>query len=384
MSLTTTEQIKHLIDESKHVLITFRKDGKGDAIGSAISLLLYLKKLGKRADIICLDFSLPRQFQFLKQSQAIQPNFSQLQKFIVTIDAKESGVEELSYDIKDEKLRIFITPQTGYFTKNHLKTAQSEFKYNLIFVIDSSDLKSLGEIHEKHIDLFSSIPMVNIDSHPDNEHFADVNLIDVASATTSEIMYKLMKKINESLIDEQISTALLTGIIANTKSFKTENIKPTTLQTASELIDKGADRDFIIKNLFYSKSIASLKLWGQALGHLQNESDIGLVYTTVTKDDINRSGAHKDDIVEIVDELIVNSPDAKITLLLFEDITKNDVYTVNGILVTDKGYDAIDLLKEYNPAGSVNYATFTKINMPLYALLQEIKQQIRIKLTNIK
>ena len=69
MALSIHEQIKHLIDDKKHILITFRKDGKGDCIGSALGLALYLQKLGKQVDIVCEDFQLPRTFKFLKSAE---------------------------------------------------------------------------------------------------------------------------------------------------------------------------------------------------------------------------------------------------------------------------------------------------------------------------
>ena len=379
MALSIHEQIKHLIDDKKHILITFRKDGKGDCIGSALGLALYLQKLGKQVDIVCEDFQLPRTFKFLKSAESIRSKFSHLRQFIITIDVQESGVQELSYDVKDGKLRIFVTPKHGAYNRDNMSTGQSNFKYDLIFALDSADLHSLGNLYQHHSEFFYKTPIINIDHHSENEQFGQVNLVDVTASTSAEILLDLFEQLGSEYIDTNISTALLTGIIAHTRSFKTDAVKPQTLTAASKLISLGADRDFIVHNLFRTRSIAALKLWGAALTHLQNESDIGLVSTVVTKDDVQRSGAEKQDIAEIVDELISNSPEAKITLLLHEDTVDNK-YAVQIILLTDKGHNALQLLADYKAKGSANYATATLIETPLTEALDNIKINIREKL----
>ncbi len=376
MALSTVEQITQLIDEKKHVLITFRKNGKGDSIGSALGLASYLQKLGKHVDIVCEDFELPRTFKFLKDAETISPKFSHLRQFIITIDVKESGVKELSYDVKDGKLRIFVTPKHGTYNRENTSLGQSNFKYDLIFVLDSADLHSLGNIYKNNTEFFYKTPVINIDHHAENEQFGQVNLMEVTRTTTAEILLDLFEKIGPEHIDTTIATALLTGIIAHTRSFKTDAVKPQTLNAASKLISLGADRDFIVHNLFRTRSIAALKLWGAALTHLQNEADIGLVSTIVTKEDLERSGAEKQDIEEIVDELISNSPEAKLTLLLYED-TVDAHYAIQGILVTDKGYNAHQILSPYKPVGGVNYVAFTIRDTPLQKAQEDIRKMIR-------
>lgn len=379
MALSIHEQIKQLIEDKKHILITFRKNGKGDSIGSALGLGLFLQKLGRQVDIVCEDFELPRTFKFLKNAESICPKFSHLRQFIITIDVKESGVKELSYDVKDGKLRIFVTPKHGTYNRDNTSLGQSNFKYDLIFVLDSADLHSLGSMYENNTEFFYKTPVINIDHHTENEQFGQVNLIDVTASTTAEILLDVFEKIGAEKIDPSIATTLLTGIIAHTRSFKTDAVKPQTLTAASKLISLGADRDFIVHNLFRTRSIAALKLWGATLSHLQNESDIGLVSTIVTKDDLARSGAEKQDIEEIVDELISNSPEAKLTLLLYEDTVDNK-YAVQGILVTDKGYNALQILSSYKPTGGANYAAFTLTDIPLQKAEEDIRKIIREKI----
>jgi len=375
MALTLSQQCSKLIEDKKNILIVFDKHNKGDAIASATALLLFLQKLGKRVDIISQDYVTPKTLQFLKGVEQIKSEPEYLQQFVITIDTQDAGVHELSYDIKDKQLRIFVTPKKGFYKREHLTTGKTDFKYDLIITIDTPDLESLGDMYDKNTQLFFETPIINIDAHSSNEHYGHINIVDMTATTTAEVVYTFISEIDKNSITEDVATALLTGIISHTHSFKGENISPKTLALASTLISLGADRDFIVKNLYRTRSVATLRLWGEALTSLQFDHTIGLVSSILTKNDIARSGANTDDIPEIIEELISNSPQAKLTLLLFENLHTQE-YTVEGLFVTDKGFDAMKLVNKYNPTGSLNYASFKVKDIPIVDLKKQITEEL--------
>lgn len=357
MSLTVHQQIHQAIEGKKHILITFKKDGRGDAIGSSIALLLYLEKMGKRAEIVVDEFDLPNQFNFLKKAKEIKPQFSHLQQFIVTIDVGAAGVQELSYDIKDEKLRVFITPKGGMLNRDAVRTAQTDFKYDLIITLDTQDLASLGNLYTNNTDLFFKTPVINIDHDSSNEHFGQINLVEITATSTAEVVYDLLKKLGEEYIDTDVSTALLTGMIASTRSFRGDNVKPTTLAAAGKLVAAGANRDFIVQNLYRTRSLSTLKLWGQALAHLESEKSIGLVWTAITREDFVRAGASENELQDIIDELISNSPEAKIILVLHEHTTPEQQHQIHCILNGNHTHDALSLLQPFKAHGNKKQAS---------------------------
>ena len=380
MALTTTEQISQLIKNKKQILVTFRKDATGDAIASALALLSFLEKRDKQVDVICSDFELPKQFSFLKNSEKIKPSAGYLQKFIVSLDVKETGVEELSYDLKDEKLKIFVTPKQGFLTRQNIKTAQSDFKYDLIFVLDTQELEGLGRLYDNNTELFYKTPIVNIDYHPANEHFGQINLSDLTVVSTAEILFDLMKKLGEEYVDENIATALLTGMISKTKSFKTDNVKPHTLAMAGKLMSLGADREKIVTNLFRTRSIAALKLWGHALTHIQSDKELGLVWSTITRDDFVRCGANELDLKDIIDELISNSPEAEITLLIHEHNDGADDHTIHGLIRVGKEHNAKQMLQPFNPEGGKSDVSFRIKGKTLKEVEEEVVNHIKKEL----
>ena len=381
MALTAHEQFSQLLSGAKRVLITFGSNGRHDAIAGSIALANFLEAQGKQVDVISPGFVLPQNLSFLEKAHTIAPKFNHLQQFILTVDVHNAGVKELQYDVEDEKLRIFITPEEGFLTKDRVRTAQSSFVYDAIITLDTPDLDSLGELYTKHAELFHKTPIINIDHATANEHFGHVNMVDVTAASTCELLFELMKQTGETYITESMSTALLTGMIAKTRSFKAENIKPHTLSIAGELMKLGADRDFIVENLYHTRSIATLKLWGQALTNLQHDKQHGIVWTTITRDDFARSEATEADLYEIIDELITSSPEARVTVLLHEHDDGEDKY-VHVMLHATKGYHAKELLQPFLPEGNATRAqarikekTLKDVELDVIQTLKEILEQ---------
>lgn len=379
MSFTTIQQIHQLLEDKKNILITFRKDNTGDAISSAIALLLFLEKMSKPVDVICDGFELPKNLSFLKKSDQIKDSFSYLQKFIMTLNVEKTGIQELSYDVKNQNLRIFVTPKQGSISKEDITTAQSDFKYDLIFTLNTQDLESLGTIYDNNTDLFYKTPIINIDNQPANERFGQINLIDLTASSSAEILFDLMKKLAEEYICEEVATALLSGVISETKSFRSDSVKPYTLSIASKLISMGADREKIVNNLYKTRTIPMLKLWGHTLTHMQHDNSIGLVWSTITRDDFVRCGAKETDLKDIIDELINNSPEAKITLLLHEH-AGNDGHKIHGLLNTNKNYDAKTLVERYNAKGTKDNASFIITEKTLKEAEHEVVQHLKTSL----
>ena len=224
-------------------------------------------------------------------------------------------------------------------------------------------------------DLFYKVPIINFDNHPGNEHFGQINFVDLTATSVSENIYKTLMQISSHDIDADIATFLLTGMISQTQSFKTANVSPATLANASQLITMGADREKIVKNLYRTKSMASLRIWGTALTHMQSDSKLGLVWTTITKEDFARAGATEEELKGLSDELVNNSPEAKIILLLNENISGEN--KVHGFLCADKHHDAKTLLQSYQPEGNKRTATFSVSGKTIKEVELEVIEKIK-------
>lgn len=380
MALTHIAQFRSLIDDARHVLVTFKKHANGDAIASALAIASFLVSEGKYVDIVSDGFSLPKKMAFLPEANSIMSSVPHLQKFMITVDIDNAGVEELTYDIKDKKLHIFVTPKSGFLTKDHIRTAQSDFRHDLIITINTPDLESLGTVYSNQSDMFYSLPIVNIDHELQNEHYGTSNLIDVTASATAELLARIIMELSDEPLSEAIATTLLTGMIVNTQSFKAENIRPQTLALASTLVSMGANREHIIKQLYQTKTLAMLRLWGQALAHMNYYKDIGLVTSRITREDFVRSGAGEDELYDIIDELIINSPEEKMTLLLHEHVHSNQQSVIHGIFHVEKGLDAKYILQSLPVHGNARQVSFILHDIGLSQAEEQIIDLIRSQL----
>ncbi|NQU83898.1 MAG: hypothetical protein HQ536_04265 [Parcubacteria group bacterium] len=311
-------QIKVILGESRNPLIILSQNPSHDAIASGLALYSLCEKLNKKATIMSHDFTPSRHIYFLSRINHISKNIENLKNFVISLDVSKTKIDNLEYHIKDNELKIFLAPKEGELNAEDLKFDTPKFKHDIIFTIDAENLESLGAIYEKNLDFFYQTTIVNIDHKPQNTRFGQINLVDLSSTAVSEIIFKMFE--NEiHLVDEDIATHFLTGIISKTKSFRNENITPRTLEIAGRLISMGAKREEIVNNLYKQQTVPILKLWGRALAGLKHDERIGLVWSVLTRQDFVKAGADCKHLPDVIDELIENSPEAKITLLIYEN-----------------------------------------------------------------
>lgn len=381
MALETLEQIQKLLAEKKRILLTFPQ-GDGDSVGSALALANVLRQENKVVDIAMENFVLPTTYKFLDGSDTIKNQLTQLQQFIISLDVTDRGLSSLTYDVVNETLRIAITPKQGVLGRDRVRTTQSAFAYDLIIVLNSPDLSSLGAIYADNTELFLKTPIINIDHKPENDRFGHVHHIDITATTTAELVYEVVKTIAPERITKEVATALLTAIVAKTRSFKNEATHPRLLSLASTLIGLGADRDAIVRHLFRTRTIVALKLWGQALRHLEHDRSIGLVWSTITRDDFIRSGAKESDLHDVIDELIINSPEARVVVLLYETSHAN-TSAIHVVVKGERMYRLKHLLRQYNPLGHDGMVTLSILKKNLHEAEQEVTNFLKSKLQSI-
>jgi len=163
-----------------------------------------------------------------------------------------------------------------------------------------------------------------------------------------EVCHDLFSQIDESLIDEEIATYLLTGMIAKTRSFRAGAVSPKTLKVAGSLIARGARRDEIVEKLYKTRTVETLRLWGRALARLKSDADRGMVWTMLTRQDFAAAGAQESDLESIVEELLMTTPQARIAAVFYERTDKG----IATILHAQKPHDALALGARFKASGT--------------------------------
>lgn len=354
--LTIEQQIFEQIKKANNILLTFKKTWTGDAVASALALFLFIKKMDKKVDLAAEKSDAGKIFSFLPGFESIAGSLDNLRKFIISLDITDTNVSQIKYKKEENKLNFIISPKDGFFTEEDISAHSSGFKYDLIITAGSPDLESLGKIYDNDTEFFYQIPIINIDHHSDNEEFGQINLVELTAVSTTEILFSLFDSYSRDYIDEDIATCLLAGMIAETKSFKTPNITPKSLTTASQLVSMGGRREEIVNQLYRSRSLNVLKLWGRVLARLTSKLDNKLIWSTLNCADFDKTDSCEKDLIDVIDELIINIPQAKVIALIYEKNGQPEKTQTNVLLYSIKNIDSLELLREYSPSGTKNLA----------------------------
>lgn len=358
MEATPQQQIVNLIKNKDKILIITHRKIDGDALGSMLAMYKTLKAMGKDVTAVSSD-PVPEMYNFIPGLAEIETNFQSSQDFIITIDCKNAEVDKLKYNLEDNKVNIIISPMYGSFSAKDVTFSKGNNQFDLIIVLDSADLEQLGTIYEKNTDLFFSAPVINIDHHVSNTFFGNLNLVEITAASTSEILLEIIQKLekveNKTFIDEDVATLLLLGIITDTSSFQNPNTTPRSFDIAADLIDLGARQQEIIQQIYKTKKLSTLKLWGQTLSKIQIDPIYRLVWSSITKNDLNETDANPDESEGIIDELMSNAPGAEV-ILLFKD-------NLNGVLsgslrTTSASINASKIAEMFGGGGHMQAAGF--------------------------
>ena len=339
MGLSSKEQVFDQIKKSETILVCVGKNPNGDALGSALGFCSALKKLGKKVDIVSPTAILEK-YLFMPSSNIITHKLEGARDYVLSVNIEKDKLQQLRYEVQNNKLKIFVTASAGDMKENDVALESSKFRYDLIMIFGLQDLENLGSIYDENPELFYETPVVNIDHNPSNEYFGKINFVDVASSTTAEIAFNLISEIGEKLLDEQIATNLLTGIIYGTDSFQNKNTTPKAFLAAASLIAKGANKQDIIRYLYKTKSISTLKLMGKIMSNLKYNSRYKLGWSIMKKDDFEKINASRENLSSVIKELANSSPEFNLIFLLYE----NDG-AINGIINFAEKLPAEDLAK---------------------------------------
>lgn len=376
---TKEQQIFQTIDQAKKILIVFDRTWSGDAVASALALSLWLKKNNKEVDIAAEKPSTSSIYSFLPGFSTIKTSLENLRKFIISLNISSAKVNQIEYQVDEAKLDFIISPKDGFFTNEDISSHSSGFKYDLIISLSTPDLESLGLIYDQDTEFFFNTTIINIDHKASNDNYGQINLINVNAVATAEILYDLFEQKNIEL-DADIATCLLAGLITTTKSFKTANITPRTLTIASELIGRDGRREEIINALYRSRQLNVLKLWGLVLTNLQSTLDNKIIWSMIKSEDFLTTNTKPENLTDVIDELIVNMPQAQVIILSYEDSDQEtENKTTKALIHSIKNIDALYLAQPFNAEGT-KISALASFDLPLAEANEKLIKSIEGKI----
>jgi nanoRNase/pAp phosphatase (c-di-AMP/oligoRNAs hydrolase) len=317
MEISIDQQIFEQIRKSNKILIVLPQNLQADALASALGLRLFLSKLEKDVTVASSG-EVADNLKFLPGSAVLQTQINARKSLVVTVDTSVKKLEEISYQTQENKAQVFLKAKDQEFTKEDLSFASEKFPVDLIIVLGAKSMEDLGKLYEQNADLFFETPKINIDNHSSNEYFGQLNLVDIAVSSTAEILAGVLQKYEQQLLDEDIATCLLLGIITGTRSFQHVQTTPKAFLQASELVALGARQQEIIKNIYKTKSLPLLKLWGRTLARMKILEETKIIYSVLNLGDFEKAGAEEEELLPVLAEFIDNIGGYKIIAILAE------------------------------------------------------------------
>ena len=114
--------------------------------------------------------------------------------------------------------------------------------------------------------------VVNIDHHPDNRRYGDVNWIDATAAATGEMVYELLTALRMA-VTPAMATNLFTAIHTDTGSFRYSNVTARTFTIAAALVAAGARPELVSESLYERRAPDALHWLGEALARVEVSAD---------------------------------------------------------------------------------------------------------------
>ncbi len=320
LSSTELQAATKLIERSQRILLIPHANVDADGLSSALACYSLFKQLGKDCTVICPD-TLPESLDFLPNFEHLSTSISSERQFVITLDCSGGmEVDKLRYTVEDHKVNIIIVPKKGILKQKDISFLDEGSSYDLIVVLDTAEMSLLGSFYADNIDLFTTTPILNVDHHISNTRFGQLQLIDSTCASATEVLFGWFQSHPAwaRLLTPDLATLLLTGLITDTRSFQNPNTTPKSLEVAANLLDLGARQQEIIQNIYKTKPLSTLKIWGRALNRIQMDPDARIVWSSVSREDLTEMSATSKETAGLLDELISTIPDADVHVLFTE------------------------------------------------------------------
>ncbi len=316
------QQILDQLKKSRSILVVSHTNPDGDAIGALLAAGLAFKSIGKKVHLVN-ESAIPAVYRFLPSINSISHR----------MDAAET--------------------------------------FDTVVVLDCGSPERVGTL----ISRIQKAPMIiNIDHHMTNTLFGHLHLVDPDACATSELIYRIIKQFNIPFTCP-IATAIYTGILTDTGSFRFSNTNQAAFAICTEMIAAGADPYDVAQHVYGHYSLGRIKLLNLALDSLEISPNGRMSVISVTQRMLKMTGTQAQDIDGIIN-YGRRIEDVQVAVLIHE--TKSESKTpgrgrrdFHVSLRSDGDINVADIAARFGGGGHANAAGFS-----VKSTLAEIKAKM--------
>jgi phosphoesterase RecJ-like protein len=257
------QDLKKLINNAKHIVITAHKSPDGDSIGSSLGLFHYLSKITSNVYICHPDIA-PKFLRWI-------PGFESIK----SLDKNEGDV------------------------KDHFDKA------DLIFCLDYNSSSRIGLMETLMNN--STATKVMVDHHRDPDpNFCELMFSDISSCSTSQLIYEIIEASGDvEMVDQTVGTPLYCGIVTDTGSFRFSSTQPRTHKIAADLIERGVEHWKAHENIYDTNTLDRIQLTSYALlEKLVVDREHHTAFISLDQEELRRFSASKGDTEGLVNQAL--------------------------------------------------------------------------------
>jgi hypothetical protein len=255
-ALSARQQIIDKIKESSNILVTVSQDPSVDELSAALGLTIMLNKLKKHATAV-VSGDIPPAVNFLDPEKTFENTVDSLRDFIIALDKEKA--DHLRYKVEGDVVKIFITPYRTTITDQDLDFSQGDYNVELVLALGVTDESHLDKALEAHGKILHDATVATIGANGEPSQLGSIDWHDESASSLSEMLVSLSEAIkgDKPLLDEQTSTALLTGIVAATDRFSNNRTSSKVMTMSAQLMAAGANQQLIASKLQEANAIGS-------------------------------------------------------------------------------------------------------------------------------
>lgn len=232
---------------ANNVLVTVANNPSVDQFAAAIGITLILNKLDKHATAV-FSGAVPSTIEFLQPEKTIEKNTDSLRDFIIALD--KAKADKLRYKVEDKFVKIFITPYHTSLSEKDLEFSQGDFNVDAVLALGVHKREDLDQAITANGRILHDATVISVT----NDKPADIGAInwcDANASSLSEMLVGLIEPLQgqKALLDNQVATAFLTGVVAETERFSNTKTTPHTMSTSAILMKAGANQQLVATKL---------------------------------------------------------------------------------------------------------------------------------------
>ena len=242
------QQIVERIKSSSNILVTVSTDPSVDELSAALGLTIMLNNIDKHATAV-VSGAIPPAITFLDPEKTFENTVDSLRDFIIALDKEKA--DHLRYKVDGDVVKIFITPYRTTITSDDLEFSQGDYNVELVLALGVKTKEHLDAALTAHGRILHDATVATVSCGGESSNLGSIDWTEANASSLSEMLVALSEALkgDKPLLDEQVATAFLTGIVAATDRFSNNRTSSKVMTMAAQLMAAGANQQLIAAKL---------------------------------------------------------------------------------------------------------------------------------------